>query len=516
MATAYSKPGTPSTLDSEKCAIFQQEHSNITAPKFSLSRLPQDILYEIIQQVSLSTEQDRHILYQKRTEQARIVWADGHKRQHVTFLHDKTPILSALQALGSTNRQFYELCRPWFWNRLYFPTTYDIPAAFFIQHIFPKHGTFFKSLSIGVSLDFTGDPRPLTCFETVAATVENTKSFHGLQAKVTPMTMRVKKESGFFGSTELISDESARQLILLCPNLRTLTIQFSRSLHGTKAAKSKSMRNANIQTFFLNILTHHPQLEKLVVNRARGLEITDHCMGRLISRLPFLRSLSLSHLTSSASRKDEECFGLRLSELKNLTELKLFHVDAIHESWCKHNWSRSIKVLRLGSLNIPSLTHLHQLIQAMAPNLQNLKLGYDGVRYADSRAADDINAPWPDIRFDLPMLTDLTIGKLNPSDLTVCFSNCQSLQRIKYLCLKPREWLALTNYVPRSTWPKLRSINLRNTEHHVSSGQDNKQFEEYCKNSGIELILPTDRKILQLAWDSEDSIDNGYDAGDYN
>lgn len=89
---------------------------NPTTSSLSLTTLPVEVLLHIIQYVLYDSSRDRSTLREKRFSNAEVVPRSGKRQAYLTFLHDKTPVLNGLQALGAVNHQFHQLCCPWLWR----------------------------------------------------------------------------------------------------------------------------------------------------------------------------------------------------------------------------------------------------------------------------------------------------------------------------------------------------------------------------------------------------------------
>lgn len=294
--------------------------------------------------------------------------------------------------------------------------------------------------------------------------------------------------------------ESALSLISLCPNLLTLDLELPAvELQGPKAAQ----RKAHLQNVLLSLLSHVTGLRHLKIGQTWPLRLPDGGMSKLLSQLPLLESLSFIHLTASDPITGPESFGFQLSCLKNLTTLKLFRIDSLHPSWCEYDWPKSITELCLEQCNTFSPKYMPSLIHAIAPRVIRLKLGY-GYRALVLPEASDAGASWSELRFDLPALTDLSLDTHATSDLTICFEDCKNVRQIKYHNPRRMDWIAISELVPKATWPQLECIDFSGGFNIPYCDYDAEPLGLYCQDKEILLICKRGLRHLVNNWDSSD------------
>ncbi|KAG0145222.1 hypothetical protein CROQUDRAFT_133851 [Cronartium quercuum f. sp. fusiforme G11] len=457
--------------------------SNKSINKLSISNLPIDILVQIIEYVSSNVSFENIQLASIRLTRATIVSPGLGQIPYINFLHNHTPILNGLQALGSVNKLFYELCRPRLWSHIHLPSQYSIPIDWYLNHILSKHGPLVKNLSFNLSPDCCLGPKPSTRHQSAKHIYDNTTKTrlppasgdHG------PVTVAHMAQRG----REPLSAQSATRLVVLCPNLQSLTLHLPPIEIDRHAGRAKY----NLQTVLLSLVPHLTGLEHLAIDQTGPLPMPDQCMSKVIRQLPLLRSLSLSNLVSSPQNRDSDSFGWALSRLQHLNQLHLFFVNSAHKSWCDYPWPKSIQELRLERCGVLSPIDTYQLIQSMAPNVIRLALGYG----FDSEVERGFEH-----RFDLPELSELTLDVRAPPELTICFKNCHQLRRLKYNRPTMADWDILNELVPSSTWPNLRHIDLRRGPIEFRASES---FKEFCIEAGIELLLKGSPKPTGSDWD---------------
>lgn len=302
-----------------------------------------------------------------------------------------------------------------------------------------------------------------------------------------------------------ISPETAIKLIKLCPNLRTLKICLPAiDLRGKAGTRSQT----NLENCVLKLISGLSGLIKLEIKNSEPLRMPEQSMSKIITQLPLLQSVYLNRLSTSPRVSSDNSLGLQLSGLSHLTELRLKDVDAVNLEWCQLKWSQSIKQLRLEGCRNLTPQDTCRLIKIMAPNIVHLRLCVFPGQL-------EMNPSWTGLRFQLPSLTDLIINTYGSFDKTVSFSDCQNLQRLKYLDASRFDWLALNELVPKPTWPHLKFIDVRSATPCSMGHADPQPFSDQCKNIGIQLYYKRSDKTMYRDWDSPGDFgsDSDSDAG---
>ncbi|KAH9811907.1 hypothetical protein DFH28DRAFT_1178675 [Melampsora americana] len=462
--------------------VIQNEESRKRFRPVGLMDLPIEVFQKILKNLDYLAELEAEDIYKRKSEARVTISSSGpdFRRPYMTYLHRNLPILNSIQTFSLTSREIYQLCEPWLWQKLQFPTRLPAPINLWTEDILLKRGHHVQSLSITLSENCG---KPLDKFGECDPFCDN------LSPHIT------------YDDVQPISPKNVINLITCCPNISILNLYYG-YLEGFED-------RGRTEKFLLNLiplLSNLKQLRQLrLVNRYQMIVMFDLPL-QIVVNLPLLESLTMNVLTLSRaqSRLGDVAFGLNLSKLRNLSQLHLSYLYNINETWCLHNWSESITELTIHECGkiLPSL--VHRIIHHIAPQLTQLKLDFSWEANDDSW---EIDPDWnPECRFDLLSLTDLELSTRN-ANLLLSFQDCKSVRRLKWTYRTLEHFKALKKLLDKAVWSQLRKLDV--ATHGLarpSLGLQSQEVEDqlvslktYCKQLDLEPTIH--RPLDQVTWD---------------
>lgn len=417
--------GTPAHQIKEVIQIEEVRHK---APRAGLMDLPLEIFNNILDILDRMAELENREIVPRKRQRMVVISESGNKQPYKTYLHRNSPILNSIQTFAVTSREIYQLCRPWLWQKLEFPTRLPAPIDLWTEDILLKQGSLVRSLDLDLSTNCSrSDGRmDLDPFYDNLATVMNS----AIQERVSPNT--------------------AKKLITQCPNLSKLNISYTLPGDAENAV--------GVSAFLLDLLpliTSLKHLRQLRFTNFMGEGSAVKLPSELIIGLPLLESLKFTGLAVSTDQGtlDEDSFGYNLSQLRYLSTLELCDIDGTSKNWCLYNWPKAITHLAIENCGDVSPSSAHEIVHHIAPNVKDLTLGFD---QGDGSWA--IDPTWNSgLSFSLPSLTNLTLCTRNPH-LLGSFQGCKSLKNLGWFYIRLEHCKALSRILFKSTWPQLKEL----------------------------------------------------------
>ncbi|KAH9812080.1 hypothetical protein DFH28DRAFT_1084593 [Melampsora americana] len=397
-----------------------------------LMDLPIEVFKMIIEQLDCMAElETEEIVEQKLKGQVVISCVINEKPlAYCTYLHRNSPVLNSIQTFSLASRQIYQLCRPWLWQKLQFPTSLPAPIDLWTEDLLLKHGSYVHSLSLILSENCS---RPLN-----SVTEYDYDPFYDNLIPVSGNEYRAKR----------ISPKNVTDLIERCPNLSTLNMQFD-----YVEPDEDEDGEVGMAAFVMSLAPLIISLKQL-----RHLTLADNCTmtimndlpSKLISNLPLLESFTCNGIDTSGDHQQlgVESFGFNLSKLKYLSRLDFSLSEDIDESW-------TITDIRIHNCWRILPSSAHQIIQHIAPGLKKLDLCFSHQRRGD---VGELDPAWnPQRRFSLPFLTDLKLSVWYANFLD-SFQDCTSMNDLEWIYRSLEHCQSLNENLLKASWPQLKTL----------------------------------------------------------
>ncbi|EGG01930.1 uncharacterized protein MELLADRAFT_66717 [Melampsora larici-populina 98AG31] len=294
--------------------VIQIEELRHKPRALGLMDLPLEILNDILEMLNHMARLEGEVIKEDRWETA-TTWTSGEKQTYMTYLREDPPILNTIQTFSLTSRKIYQLCRPWLWQKLQFPTRLPAPIGLWTNDILLKQGSLVRSLTLELSENCS---KP-------EGSVEYDPYYDNL-------ILNMEDED-----PERVSPKNAKDLITRCPNLSELEIRYE--------VFGESEDAVEVTGFLSDLIP-------------------------LIISLKHLRQLSLITYLGNGPMvifPSELLLGLPLLE----------SLSCIDEQWCLYNWPKIITLLTIHSCGDLSPSLACRIIRHIAPCLQDLRLGFE-------------------------------------------------------------------------------------------------------------------------------------------
>ncbi|EGG04164.1 uncharacterized protein MELLADRAFT_108721 [Melampsora larici-populina 98AG31] len=454
----------------EVVQIQELEHKT---RRLGLLDLPLEIFHKILERLEIMAMIEASEIKHRKHQSTVVISNSGNKQPYMTYLHRNSPILNTIQTFAITCREVYQICRPWLWRRLKFPTRLPAPIDLWTKDILLKQGSLVQSLELELSKN---------CGKPVGFAERD--SFYD--------NLTIQSQFG----VQCISPENVKKLIHLCFNLSTLNFWYE--LDGEPGA------GVEVFNFLLDLsplITGLKQLRHLSLSYRASEENVLAFPSKLILGLPLLESLRCFDLDVSADQGSlgDGPPGLILSKLQHLSTLFLFSIEGINENWCLYDWPKKITHLRICRCNALSSTTVHQIIQHIAPHLKTLLLCFK----EDDNSLETDSAWNAEIRFSLPHLIDLTLCAQNPH-LLDSFRNCKSLRTLYWNYMTVEHCRTLNGILFRANWPELKNLTVL-PNHYSQEDAQSPQYqaiegelvwlENYCEEADIKAVIHRRRRF---------------------
>lgn len=442
--------------------VIQNEELRHKSRPLGLMDLPMEVFGNILDQLDhISKLESAKIVDRKEVGQVVISQSDSGGRDlkpYWTYLHRNSPILNSIQNFSLISREVYQLCRPWLWRRLEFPTFLPAPIDLWTEDILLKQGSYVRSLSLLLNQNCSQPPGGPAVYDSF---------YDNLITDLENIT-----------AVNSISPDNAESLIDRCPNLSTLEIEFDYA--------EPDEDEGPIAAFVLDLLprlTSLKQLRHLTLVNNRANTIVNGLPPKLIGNLPLLESFTCAGLVTSGSdrRHGAESFGFNLAKLKSLSRLDLSQMD-IHDNWCLYDWPRTITHLKIHRCRGLSPSSTHRIIQHIAPYVKKLDIWFPYQEGTDIEELDLIRNPQR--YFSLPFLTELNISALN-NNLLASFQNCTSIRRLLWWYISLKHCQSLHKILSKSPWPQLKLVIGK--PHHLLLGPS--EFEQQYQETEDQLVV---------------------------
>ncbi|KAG0145901.1 hypothetical protein CROQUDRAFT_133480 [Cronartium quercuum f. sp. fusiforme G11] len=431
------------------------------APRTLLCHFPTEILLEIIRHVAcfaprelkeIKGKKSKHLIWQQDLGATQSVW---------TYKQPDHPILNSLQALSAVNARLNELCRPFVWKALHFPSSLPIAMSHWDGLLY-KYGDHVKSLTIYLSRDWLGEPWKRAYSVRPRRPIKQRKDPTSMPIPERDnLATREDKNNKYstHDKHQPLSRENVFRLIAKCPNLTTLHIVLY--VHDTSRLMEKKLSPTSASRLQLNLASLLTRLGGIRHLGGSGCwtKLPARCIIEMTKQLPLLESLSCSGI-SSDSPNDAKDFATVLSGLKHLTRHSFHSTETLDSSmgfWpavAPKVFDSKIKVCRqLLMSRAPSL------ISTWTPNLTHFTL-HVSCHYPPREFMEDIKAFDPNKhRFKLPELTHLTVWHEPQCDYLRCFQDCKKICHLTYRYIKEVACANFYEFVA-STYPQLNTLRL--------------------------------------------------------
>lgn len=462
--------------------IQNEELRNVSRP-LGLMDLPFEVCEKIIITLDCIARLEAKEICNKKHERKVTITGLGDQTPYKTYIPLDSPILNSIQNFSITSRKIYQCCQPWLWRNLRFPTSLPAPMALWTEDILLRQGSHVKSLWINFSPMGGGGPDEHG----------DNDPFHD--------NLELDFESEYI---ESLSSKNIKLLINRCPNLSTLTIEYD----------YKRYDEGRTEAFFLELVSLLSSLKQFRHLHVLGdpIKFMNKFPSQAVASLPLLESLTCGGVTVSRHRKElgEESFGSSLSKLRYLSQLHLYRFEDIDESWCLHDWPRTITDLTFRQCDTLSLNTAYQIIRHIAPHLTRLELDYK-----------KDNSPWgsdhswnPRLSLILPSLIDLKLSSQNPN-LLLNFRDCKSLRSLQWTYRTMEHLQSLNEILSQAPWPQLKKLDVAPCHRLYSTRVPMLQAQlrkvvKYCEQANMKAnvhtsYLPSTKSISDYDTDEDDS-----------
>ncbi|EGG04166.1 uncharacterized protein MELLADRAFT_65109 [Melampsora larici-populina 98AG31] len=457
------------TSSHEVKELIQTEELRRRSHPRGLMNLPIEIFNKILEALDdLSRNESYALAFQKRKGIA-VISGSGNKQPYKTYLPQKSPILNTIQTFSLACPEVYQLCRPWLWRKLEFPTRLPAPIDIWTEDIILRQGSLVRSLTLHLSQncsqpDGVVDRDPF--YDNLTVDMEH-------------------------GDPERVSPKNAKNLINRSPNLSELKIDY---IHRRRSDDSLGVSAFLSELVPLITSLKHLRQLSLITNFIRsGAMIKSP--AKLILGLPLLESLQCGGmiLSSDQGGLGDGSFGFELSKLQHLSTLHLTGIKGIDKHWCLYNWPKTITNLTVDWCDNLSPSSAHQIIHHIAPRLKNL-----GLSFKQSDDSWESNTGWnPGHLFSLPSLTDLQLHTWN-RHLLDSFRDCESLGCLEWTYITLEDCRTLSGILSRATWPQLKRLVVNPSLFFPRDAPDAQDqairdeldsMEDYCKQANIEAFV---------------------------
>lgn len=443
--------------------------------------LPIEVVNNIIEQLDCMAELESDEIEKQKDKGRVMVYGLGEQKPYWTYLHRHSPILNSIQTFSLASRQIYQLCRPWLWRKLQFPTSLPAPIDLWTEDILLKQGSYVQSVLLGLS--------------------ENCSQAPDGAAEYDPFYDNLIPFSKHGHSVKGISPKNARDLIDRCPNLSTLSLTFDYN--------EQEEEIGGIAAFVIDLLPRLSSLQQL-----RHLELLDEdgetinngFMSNLVDNLPLLKSFVYKGFRRfrDQQRFGDVPLGSNLSKLKHLSRLNLSDIDDINEDWCLYDWSGTITDLTIHTRWSFLPSSAHRIIHHIAPRLKKLEICFP---YKETDDVGETDRAWnPERRFSLPFLTELILSSWN-TDFLDSFQNCHSISHLDWTYRSLEHCQSLNENLLKASWTQLTTLIVRPYPLFTILGPsalDHKYeeieeqlvlLEKYCEQVNIEAYIFRRKKI---------------------
>lgn len=396
----------------------------------------------------------------------------GDKQPYTTYLQKNSPILNTIQNFSLTSREIHQLCRPWLWRKVQFPSRLQAPLELWTKNILLKQGSLVRSLSFQLA-------------------EECSKPYGSVGRDPFYDNLTIDTDENH----EWISPNNVKLLIDLCPNISTLSMDYG--------YHEEPGEEGGIEDFLSTLaprISSLQQLRELIIVDGMERNVSIEFPSKLIGSLPLLESLTCSGIAVSVDhqRLGDDSFGFNLCQLKSLSKLHLKEIEGMNESWCHYDWPKKITHLTIDCCSNLSTSSAHRIIQHIAPFLKHLKLYFD-----QGDGSWQIDTSWkPGTRFSLPSLTDLQLRTRN-EHLLDSFQDCTSLRCLAWIYITLEHCKTLRENVLKPTWPQLKKLVVQPNHYLPHNAQEPPRqlikdelilMYKYCDRAQIQAIIQKRRR----------------------
>ncbi|KAH9816611.1 hypothetical protein DFH28DRAFT_209716 [Melampsora americana] len=467
-----TQPITPLTSN-KRDHIVQSKGCCAKRRQVGLSILPTDLLIEIVQRVYEISQ-----IESRKPRTPRLTNVEGARTQKYV----ETDAFNSIQALAAVNKDFYQFCLPWLWKTVRCPRVFKRTKDFWTNFILFKHATHITSLTLHLSRESLEIPDESDM---------GPSELQGSECMKSPKfcaNRRIKQKCSSDEETEGISRDIIVKSIRECINLRELVI-ISPSMFHTPRKYDEEKYSSGLRQLleYLTIpIFELKYLRHLELNNDWGPDLCEKQVTDILDKLMSLESFTGVRIKSYSPLGKSQSLGWRLSQLKQLSQLRLIKVDCIDISWSLHHWQNSLTLLEISSCSGVTLTVAHKLIQLFSSSLTALTLSFGFVHYdiVHDATADIF---WPSqYCYTLPCLTELKLESVYPGFLST-FRDCGKLRYLNLEIAEREDWLTLQMLVCETTWPRLNSIEMGKTRVNYPTSKVFDRLQDACNIAGIRL-----------------------------
>ncbi|EGG12541.1 uncharacterized protein MELLADRAFT_58290 [Melampsora larici-populina 98AG31] len=463
---AYQQFELPS--DEVEKAIQDKELKTASRPR-GLVDLPNEVIENIIKILDCMAQFEAKDVGEKKESAMVNICGLDEEEGYWTYLHRNPPVLNSIQAFALISREIHQLCRPWLWRKLEFPSSLPAPMDLWTEDILIRQGFYVRALSISLSSNCSKPP--------------------GEYNEYPPLYDNLVCKESHDDIEEQISPENVRALLDRCPNLSTLKISYE--------CAEDNEDEGGTTAFLLDLiplLTSLKHLRKFTLNDVHDQITLNDFPLKLVCALPLLESLTWRGLSDQRNLGDGS-FGFNLSKLKFLSQLHLARVDNVDESWCLHDWPKTITDLSFWDCGGVSPSSAHRIVHHIAPCVTKLQLRSSNIFGHDTWAID---SNWyPQLRFSLPLLADLEICARSTQSLN-SFRDCNSISCLRWPFWSSDHCRSLKSTLLQGPWPQLKKVVSKRQLWHELPNYDFQpevlediliSLEEHCAQANIKAII---------------------------
>ncbi|KAG0145735.1 hypothetical protein CROQUDRAFT_45349 [Cronartium quercuum f. sp. fusiforme G11] len=449
----------PRAVDVSQAQTRSIKKERIPVPDhLRLSNLPSEILDRIIYYVQGFSIHEFHRIFHRKRAHIKIEEGEDYTEEPIfygTYIRNHAPILNSLQNLAVANKRIYDLCRPRLWKKLIFPTS--LPAFIYkwtlSSGLLFKHGDLVQSVSITLSSEWlSNDP------------AEVDKPFPYDNLSIYPAMDSQSWEAAPQG----LSLKSTTKIFVMCPNIRSLRVNIP------SPGERYGQRDMNrLQGRLKKLVSRLSNLKHLTLIHYGARPITDKFVVELLDNLPLLESFDCPAISRSGPGQLTKPLDWHLAQLQHLSSLKLNSCDCVDETWWLQSWPTNLTKLELNQCSNLPLIDAHRFVSHFSSQLTHLELDFPIIWLDDNIITPPIEhgigPRWAaKNRFNLPLLTSLSIINPTKYGLLTTFQDCKNLRQLEYQSIPVSEWSIAQQLFCSSTWPQIKSFSLPAPQPHDS------------------------------------------------
>lgn len=433
--------------------------SQASSGPVTLLSLPNELLELIIESVYEMAPEEARKLATRKYPLNKSHW-NGRKRFDTFFSKKRKPVLNSLQALAVVNRRVHQLCVPWLWNRLSLPHSWGqnhVPLDLWSNVIIPKYGSHIQSLKVVLS-------------------------GKELQELSHPSHAREYSQSSPTYFNQGVTPQWVVFLLGSLPSLRHFELSIPRRDPKQKPNYRKALQLLSLglasAALELKTLTNLGLIDSMLCCAAQDIAIP------LITGSPLLESVSIVGFEETDYK--EELIGYHLSQLKNLSRIRLMLQNYLGKTWSVHTWPQCLTELMILHVRWATPIELWKLINQIAPNLTKLTYQFN-MEFSNHNQL--MQPDWMNTHtFNLPSLIELDLKIMEEDrDMIIAFRGCKNIQKLLYrFGTGPCDGNFLFNMISNKVWPALNSVGFIEGDQPESLDERHSELRAYCNRVCID------------------------------